>query len=278
MGAKLSSDKEDVLLKTKEGLDKLSNLIGKVLDRSITQSEAAKELGISPQNWNNEANRMFMYRLHKMGYLSPEGIVRLLRLCSTPYERLAYDIFGVTGGDQVLVLSDDTENILKKVITDKLDDRCQKVLSLYYGLDGKEPKTLRGVAGELGITFQGVRHLLVGSIRKLRDKGTCVLLLPAYRQYIKDIQDLEYLKELNSTYDDLVKKLRSGENIDTKKHLPISTLNLSVRTYRCLSRVGMRSVGDILKHNSRFLLSIKGFGKGSLKELKDKLSQMGIEL
>jgi RNA polymerase primary sigma factor len=50
-----------------------------------------------------------------------------------------------------------------------LDDREQKILRLYYGLDGEKPMTLEAIGAEMGITRERVRQLRERALAKLRD-------------------------------------------------------------------------------------------------------------
>ncbi len=59
---------------------------------------------------------------------------------------------------------------------------------------------------------------------------------------------------------------------------PISDLNLSVRARKCMSKLGIQTLGDLLNHTGDELLECKNFGITSLNEVRDKLSGMGIKL
>lgn len=57
---------------------------------------------------------------------------------------------------------------------------------------------------------------------------------------------------------------------------PIEELDLSVRTYNCLKRSGITKVGQILEMDEQDLLGVRNFGRKSLEELQEKLSQRGL--
>ena len=59
---------------------------------------------------------------------------------------------------------------------------------------------------------------------------------------------------------------------------PIGDLNLSVRARKCMSKLNIQSIGDLLKHTGDELLECKNFGITSLNEVRDKLTGMGIKL
>jgi DNA-directed RNA polymerase subunit alpha len=59
---------------------------------------------------------------------------------------------------------------------------------------------------------------------------------------------------------------------------PVADLNLSVRARKCLSRLGLATVGDLITKTGDELLSVRNFGVTSLNELRAKLTEMGIRL
>ena len=58
----------------------------------------------------------------------------------------------------------------------------------------------------------------------------------------------------------------------------IKDLGFSVRTFNCLRKVGISTVGELVAHSESELIAIKNFGRKSLNEVKDKLSEMGLSL
>ncbi len=69
--------------------------------------------------------------------------------------------------------------------------------------------------------------------------------------------------------------LEEGESVlDT----PIEELDLSVRSYNCLKRQGVNTIGQLTECTEGDLLNIRNFGAKSIEEVKDKLQQMGLGL
>ena len=64
----------------------------------------------------------------------------------------------------------------------ELPDRCRLTLTLRYGLDGSEPRTLQTVAGLLGVTPERVRQIEGKALRHLRHSSRAKLLEP----YLED--------------------------------------------------------------------------------------------
>jgi DNA-directed RNA polymerase subunit alpha len=59
---------------------------------------------------------------------------------------------------------------------------------------------------------------------------------------------------------------------------PVSELNLSVRARKCMNRLGISSIGDLLQRTPDELLEVKNFGQTSLTEVRERLDQMGLKL
>ena len=59
---------------------------------------------------------------------------------------------------------------------------------------------------------------------------------------------------------------------------PIDDLEFSVRSRRCMERLGVRSVRDLINKTEVELMSAKNFGMTSLNEIKQKLNELGMEL
>ncbi len=60
--------------------------------------------------------------------------------------------------------------------------------------------------------------------------------------------------------------------------LPVEDLDLTVRSYNCLKREGINTVGDLVARSEQDLLDIRNFGAKSIDEVKQKLFDMGLSL
>ncbi|MFD4144111.1 DNA-directed RNA polymerase subunit alpha [Streptomyces sp. NPDC058572] len=60
--------------------------------------------------------------------------------------------------------------------------------------------------------------------------------------------------------------------------LPIEELELTVRSYNCLKREGIHTVGELVARSETDLLDIRNFGAKSIGEVKAKLVGMGLGL
>jgi DNA-directed RNA polymerase subunit alpha len=60
--------------------------------------------------------------------------------------------------------------------------------------------------------------------------------------------------------------------------ITIEELNLSVRSYNCLKREGLNTVGDLVQKSETELMDIRNFGQKSIDEVKTKLEELGLGL
>lgn len=58
----------------------------------------------------------------------------------------------------------------------------------------------------------------------------------------------------------------------------IEELDFSVRTYNCLKKANVLTVGELIQISEIDLMNIRNFGKKSLTEVKEKLGSMGLAL
>jgi DNA-directed RNA polymerase subunit alpha len=59
---------------------------------------------------------------------------------------------------------------------------------------------------------------------------------------------------------------------------PIEDMDLTVRSYNCLKREGVTTVGELTQKSEEDLLEIRNFGQKSIDEVKAKLEDMGLGL
>ncbi|QDS93307.1 DNA-directed RNA polymerase subunit alpha [Roseimaritima multifibrata] len=59
---------------------------------------------------------------------------------------------------------------------------------------------------------------------------------------------------------------------------PISDLNLSVRARKCMVRLGLNTIGELVRKTGDEMLECKNFGVTSLTEVREKLTEMSLKL
>jgi DNA-directed RNA polymerase subunit alpha len=60
--------------------------------------------------------------------------------------------------------------------------------------------------------------------------------------------------------------------------MPIEDMDLTVRSYNCLKREGIHTVGELVARTEADLLDIRNFGQKSIDEVKEKLAGLGLGL
>ena len=103
-----------------------------------------------------------------------------------------------------------------------------------------------------------------------------------YRKHINPlVQYFEIGRELQideKKEEDARKKEEYQADLKKKLSMPVSELDLSVRSSKCLSALKIKGVGDLVANQEEELLGTRNFGKTSLKEVKKKLADLGLSL
>jgi DNA-directed RNA polymerase subunit alpha len=84
---------------------------------------------------------------------------------------------------------------------------------------------------------------------------------------------LEEMKE-----DEAKKMEKYMRELQSKLTQPISVLDLSVRASNCLESENIQIIRDLVQKTESDMLKIRNFGKTSLREVKKKLSEIGLTL
>ena len=74
--------------------------------------------------------------------------------------------------------------------------------------------------------------------------------------------------------------LMSEKKVDTitkTLETPIEEIEFSVRAYNCLKRAGIHTVQDLINKKENEVTKIRNLGKKSLKEVLDKVEEMGLK-
>jgi DNA-directed RNA polymerase subunit alpha len=59
---------------------------------------------------------------------------------------------------------------------------------------------------------------------------------------------------------------------------PVDELELSVRSSNCLQNIGIKLIGELVQKTEAEMLKTKNFGRKSLKEIRDILAEMDLQL
>ena len=92
------------------------------------------------------------------------------------------------------------------------------------------------------------------------------------------IEHFNIVTDLNSISD--VSGLMAEKKVDTitkTLETPIEEIEFSVRAYNCLKRAGINTVQDLISKKEAEVTKIRNLGKKSLKEVIDKVKEMGLK-
>ena len=70
----------------------------------------------------------------------------------------------------------------------------------------------------------------------------------------------------------------SDEKQTTVLDMTIEELDLSVRSFNCLKRAGINTVGDLVSKTEDEMMKVRNLGRKSLEEVLNKLTAMGLSL
>ena len=71
---------------------------------------------------------------------------------------------------------------------------------------------------------------------------------------------------------------KEEEERDKILDMSIEELDLSVRSYNCLKRAGINTVGELIMKTEEDMMKVRNLGKKSLEEVDEKLSSLGLSL
>ncbi|MGI6649903.1 MAG: DNA-directed RNA polymerase subunit alpha [Bacillota bacterium] len=72
--------------------------------------------------------------------------------------------------------------------------------------------------------------------------------------------------------------VKEEEPRDRVLDMTIEELDLSVRSFNCLKRAGINTVGELVQKNVEDMMKVRNLGKKSLEEVDKKLAELGLAL
>jgi len=69
---------------------------------------------------------------------------------------------------------------------------------------------------------------------------------------------------------------KGGLSSDSYLRMTIEDLDLSVRSFNCLKRAGIETVGDLVEKTHDDMMKVRNLGRKSLEEVEHKLAMMGL--
>ena len=175
----------------------------------------------------------------------------------------------------------------RDILSPVLTETQMRVLEsrLYEALMDSDTHHSEQLAEELEVSRQRVHQIWVETVEQLRMRLANTRLSPnaeeASRYLSETLAGLDAVKErlksasVSATLASAaltvgVRKLRPGNS-----H-PVTRGMVPTRVYRRLNSLGIKSIEDFAKVKGSDLLLIRGFGRGTLDELKKNLATYGI--
>lgn len=92
------------------------------------------------------------------------------------------------------------------------------------------------------------------------------------------IDHLEILTSIHESVNDTDSFIKEavGETSNKGLVMMIEDLDLSVRSYNCLKRAGIQTVEELVQKSEDDMMRVRNLGKKSLKEVKEKLTELGL--
>ena len=92
------------------------------------------------------------------------------------------------------------------------------------------------------------------------------------------IDHLDIVANINDEVVNMESVIKEGiaETPNKGQQMMIEDLDLSVRSYNCLKRAGIATVDELTQKTEEEMMRVRNLGKKSLKEVKDKLIDLGL--
>lgn len=109
-----------------------------------------------------------------------------------------------------------------------------------------------------------------GSIKPEESIALAAKILIEHFKLVTDLSDISNVSSMmiEKTEDPKTKALETS----------IEDLDFSVRAYNCLKRAGVHTLQDLVNKSENDMMKIRNLGKKSLKEVLDKIKELGLDL
>jgi DNA-directed RNA polymerase subunit alpha len=114
-----------------------------------------------------------------------------------------------------------------------------------------------------------------GSVDPREAIGQAAEILIRQLAIFTDIEKIEGFGEAAAATDGGIAEPSLAHGME---NFPIEELELGVRSYNCLKRVGIETIGDLVMKTESELAAIPNFGKKSIEEVKETLGTHGLRL
>ena len=160
-------------------------------------------------------------------------------------------------------------NIIRNILYRYSDDICKQAFAK-LGYQGSN------ICGPLNVLREIKRYKHVNTGREL------VSIVKGNTVYFRSFIDGTFLGEIEKLIK-IANRVAMEENTGANKvnvysALALEELNLSVRTFNCLKRAGINTVGDIISMTEEDFIRIRNLGKRSYDEVISVIGGLGLKL
>lgn len=165
-----------------------------------------------------------------------------------------------------------------------LQDEFQVVLYLRF----EKHYTLKEIAEVLSLSSTQIENKIEKAIQtwfrtgdiKYIEEGFFGRLNNVIKTKAEALAEAKIAVEYKRGYDNAIAEM-NGALVEPEKELdilltPLEDLDFMVRTYNCLKRRGIETLGDILNLTFDELIKVRNLGRKSMKEVRDKVKEFGL--
>ena len=164
---------------------------------------------------------------------------------------------------------DNEENDIESFIDDliaSLPPREKTIILARYS----EKLTLEQAGDLIGCTRERVRQIEAKALRVMKSRA---------REVRNGKQLQEAMNEYNEKVEEIKRQTTELENLTEQEKMEfhdIEDLNLSVRSYNCLRRAGVKTILDLTEMTEEDLIKVRNLGRKSYKEIVNKMEELGL--
>lgn len=159
-----------------------------------------------------------------------------------------------------------------------LSERERKVLEFRI----RNGLTLEKTAAEFCVTRERIRQIEAKAIRKLRHPSRAANIrvneIVEQRNSLRAELDSAnaVIRQLQEIIVTIGKDLPEGMELKLPHSVALEDMDLSVRSFNCLRRVGARDALDIADMDAQRLLHVRNLGRKSVEEVLRKMRELGF--
>ena len=251
-------------------LNTVSDILTDTLTGRAPMSQACRDRGIDYIRF-----RRFCEKLLQVRDGGKSQMAEIPKYEPTYYEKFYAKVFGVSDEEASIMMPEDAEETAEFILT-TLSERERDILKRHVS-----GETTTSIGESYGVTRERARQILAKTIRKLHSPPRLRILQDG--KVASDVKDLEAKLEKERLAEEKARTAEKLRELEARmdqsySEMWIEELDPSVRTYNCLRKENINTVGDLLRQTRYSLGKIRGMGKASLEEIDRLLASRGLHL